>query len=709
MMGEAQGRVSLLSLVKRCARFDDGFRRTVGWFIQLCESQTVEDVAAGFRLFLRLLTNSCGWEQLQETSLKDTVKTILCRLDQNEPSKYVSQSSDRAEIFLCCVAINRYVRNMSGSWWGGDMTGFAENVIRCIEGLHSNMYVESAGSSRYSRAPTYASPSSTIRPRFPVIGYWGSRIEHYKTSERRPRPSAVPSSKVPPTILWESEHLVVLFKPPYWKCTPEKTRQVNSVESLVHSGRVESVQGFVKLCYNFDLSNCTVSNHGLCHRIDKETSGPIIVAKDASTKLFMAGQIHNHEMKKEYVCLVHGLLKKKEAAIEAPIKQMAGASHVSPQDGKAAFTKYRVEREFRKVFVSSRSEHTVVEHYSLCNVAILTGRTHQIRVHMNYIGHPLVSDSTYLDDRQLRSDREWCRRSFLHCHSLMFSTPRTCDGPGETIRVDCPLLGDLEDSLKYIEEIGRPLDNPHNNRGDKTAAPAAQTQEASSTEGGKTDSQKLTQAKEEHTAADNSTITYSKGENQSWPARSSSSVDRRNRDTSTSVSRENSLRQDPLLKRSSSHGTRVDSSTNVDKAEDGSRQTSGTATAAARPCRYRRYEEPEKKAPSKPPHESSSSGYQSPRCAAGGESNGGCGKRSSRSTTESCDAGRHSGDEDSTRKSMRVDVKESAFYQNRNAGSSQEHGKSSSSGGNGSSYKGYRWIRNRKKSATSPMARNIRS
>ena len=146
---------------------------------------------------------------------------------------------------------------------------------------------------------------------------------------------------------------------------------------------------------------------GVVHRIDKDTSGLLIVAKNDNAHVKMSEQIKNHEVKKTYIALVRGVFKENEATIDMPIgrspsdrKKMA-----VNKNGKNAITHIKVLKRFDK--------------YTLLQVNIETGRTHQIRVHLSHIGYPIVGDYTYSNGKNEFDVIGQC----LHAQKLEFKHP----------------------------------------------------------------------------------------------------------------------------------------------------------------------------------------------------------------------------------------------------------------------------------------------
>ena len=148
---------------------------------------------------------------------------------------------------------------------------------------------------------------------------------------------------------------------------------------------------------------------GIVHRLDKDTSGIIIVAKNDKAHIHLSEQIKNHQVKKTYIALVRGIVKENEATINMPIgrsekdrKKMAVT-----KKGKEAITHFKVLKRYDK--------------YSLLQVNIETGRTHQIRVHLSQIGYPIVGDEVYSNGKN-----EWnVNGQCLHAKSLEFIHPIT--------------------------------------------------------------------------------------------------------------------------------------------------------------------------------------------------------------------------------------------------------------------------------------------
>jgi 23S rRNA pseudouridine1911/1915/1917 synthase len=200
-------------------------------------------------------------------------------------------------------------------------------------------------------------------------------------------------------ILYEDEDVVVVNKPQ---------------GMVVHP----AAGNYTGTLVNAQLGKCNLSGingvirPGIVHRIDKDTSGILVVAKNDVSHNNLAEQIKNHSVTRVYVALVEGIIKDDEGAINAPIgrhpierKRMAVVS----RNGRNAITHYRVLERYR--------ENTLIE------ARLETGRTHQIRVHMAYIGHPLVGDPVYGYKKQ----KYKLKGQALHAKTLGFIHPTKCE------------------------------------------------------------------------------------------------------------------------------------------------------------------------------------------------------------------------------------------------------------------------------------------
>lgn len=247
-----------------------------------------------------------------------------------------------------------------------------------------------------------------------------------------------------PQVLFEDEHLLAINKPSGMIVnrgfvghapTAQGTTLQDWVESLSfwpaspESNRGERRPG--------SASGMTAfwQRSGIVHRLDKETSGVLLIAKTPEAFAELQRQFKARETEKVYVGLVHGRVEPEKGEIDAPIGRnpKVRTKFAVVESGRQAFTEYRVIANF-----SSRGEE-----FSLVEFYPKTGRTHQIRVHAKHIGHPIVSDYLYAGRKTARRDRKWCPRLFLHAQKLTFTHP-TSD---KRITVEAPLPHELHDIL----------------------------------------------------------------------------------------------------------------------------------------------------------------------------------------------------------------------------------------------------------------------
>jgi 23S rRNA pseudouridine1911/1915/1917 synthase len=175
---------------------------------------------------------------------------------------------------------------------------------------------------------------------------------------------------------------------------------------------------------------------GIVHRLDRDTSGLIIVAKNLRTQAALVDLMKLHKVEKRYIALVEGIVSLDKGSIDAPIgrdprhrQQMA----ITVVDGREARTHFKVLERFAR--------------HTLLLLQLETGRTHQIRVHLKAIGHPVVGDEVY-GSGHVQQDKE-LQRQFLHAYQLRFIHPST----GKVIELEAPLPSDLQIILNNPENL----------------------------------------------------------------------------------------------------------------------------------------------------------------------------------------------------------------------------------------------------------------
>lgn len=232
-------------------------------------------------------------------------------------------------------------------------------------------------------------------------------------------------------ILFEDESLLVINKP--------AGLVVNKAESV----KGKTIQGWMEkklraISHELRAINDFYKRAGVVHRLDKETSGVMVLAKNEETFVALQKQFKKRTVKKIYLALVHGSLKAKASDIKAPVKRSAfdRRRFMVSIKGREAVTYYKTLKVFQK-------EGGV---FSYLKVRPKTGRTHQIRVHFKHLGFPLVSDPLYLGKKTLRRDRQWCPRLFLHAAQIKFFHPEN----QQRLSFKASLPDDLQKALKTL-------------------------------------------------------------------------------------------------------------------------------------------------------------------------------------------------------------------------------------------------------------------
>lgn len=231
------------------------------------------------------------------------------------------------------------------------------------------------------------------------------------------------------SILFEDEHLLVISKPFGVVVNRARTVKGKTVQDWMDERlNVEEADEKFKESDFYKRS-------GLVHRLDKETSGCLILAKNEEAFQKLQASFKERNVKKEYVALVHGKLVPEKGEINAPVGRLPWNRErfgVVP-GGKEARTKYHVSGVMYQEFKGKK------EFYSFVNLFPETGRTHQLRVHMKYLGFPIVADYLYAGRKRHKKDRKWCPRVFLHAGKIEFPHPDT----GKVVVVEAPLPEEL--------------------------------------------------------------------------------------------------------------------------------------------------------------------------------------------------------------------------------------------------------------------------
>ena len=244
--------------------------------------------------------------------------------------------------------------------------------------------------------------------------------DNIKVEEEKPKEISLKPQDIPVEIIYEDKDIIVVNKPKGMVVHPANG---NPDGTLVNS--------LISICKDSLSGIGGEIRPGIVHRLDKDTSGVIVVAKNDKAHINLSEQIKNHKVEKTYIALVKGVVKANEATIDMPIgrstkdrKKMAVT-----KTGKNAITHFKVIKRFHN--------------YTLLEVKIETGRTHQIRVHLSQIGYPIVGDTTYSNGKN-----EWgIKGQCLHAKSLKFKHPIT----GKEMFLEAKMP-------EYFEEVINELD-----------------------------------------------------------------------------------------------------------------------------------------------------------------------------------------------------------------------------------------------------------
>lgn len=236
-----------------------------------------------------------------------------------------------------------------------------------------------------------------------------------------PAQLSIEKENIPLEIMYEDNDLLVVNKPRGMVVHPAPGNYTGTLVNalLYHCGdSLSGINGAVR--------------PGIVHRIDKDTSGLLLVAKNDIAHISLSEQIREHSLDREYRAVVHGRLKEQEGVVNAPIgrsptdrKKMC----VTDKNSKNAVTHYEILEEYKD--------------YTFIRCVLETGRTHQIRVHMSYIGHPVAGDPVYGPKNGVTYLNGQC----LHAAVLGFTHPVT----GERIRVESPLPEYFTDFIRRVK------------------------------------------------------------------------------------------------------------------------------------------------------------------------------------------------------------------------------------------------------------------
>lgn len=232
-----------------------------------------------------------------------------------------------------------------------------------------------------------------------------------------------------PQIIYEDSELLVLNKPSGWITNRAKT-----------TGNQPVVQDFLYNNFRYSISQNDSLRSGIVHRLDKETSGLLLVAKEKEFFVFLQKQFKKRKVTKEYLALAHGRVEPPDGIIEVPVGRLPWT--------RKKFGIIPGGRESKTFYQTISYYKLDKEPFTLLKLKPKTGRTHQIRIHLKYLGYSIVSDMLYAGRKTSRKDRKWCPRLFLHASKIMFKHPEN-----GKLEFETKLTKDLKNALDLLEKI----------------------------------------------------------------------------------------------------------------------------------------------------------------------------------------------------------------------------------------------------------------
>jgi len=236
-----------------------------------------------------------------------------------------------------------------------------------------------------------------------------------------------------PEIIWQDKSFIVLNKPTGWvvnRC--RTTRGKMTIEDWLQKADFGGKR--------FATLDAKGYRSGIVHRLDKGTSGILLVAKEKDVFENLQEQFYQRRVQKEYLALIHGIFPKSHRVL-APVGRL-------PWD-REKFGVIPGGKQSQTKFILKAVYHRQKEEYSLVSAFPKTGRTHQIRVHLRYLKMPIVADKAYVGRKRHQQDCQWCPRIFLHAFKIVFFHPET----GKKVNYQAGLPPDLKKALTNLTEI----------------------------------------------------------------------------------------------------------------------------------------------------------------------------------------------------------------------------------------------------------------
>jgi len=231
-------------------------------------------------------------------------------------------------------------------------------------------------------------------------------------------------------VLYEDLHVLVINKPPGIVVNRAQSVQEQTIQDWAE----ERIGSNTRSVHN-EEDRVFVERAGIAHRLDKETSGCLVLTKNPEALSHLMRQFKERIPKKKYIALVHGIVVPKKGEIRAPVGRLPWNRErfgILP-GGKEAVTKFVVHSSWSISHGKQKQELSLVE---LCPE---TGRTHQLRVHMKHINHPVIGDWQYAGRKTARNDRKWAPRVMLHAQTILFEHPVS----GKLLEITAPIPDDM--------------------------------------------------------------------------------------------------------------------------------------------------------------------------------------------------------------------------------------------------------------------------
>lgn len=252
-----------------------------------------------------------------------------------------------------------------------------------------------------------------VKPKYKLVA--GDKVI---IEPERPQKIDLEPENIPLDIVYEDDDVIVVNKPQGMVVHPAPGHPDHTlVNALLYHSPLSTINGEFR--------------PGIVHRIDKDTSGLLMVAKNDMAHRSLAAQLKAKTNQREYIALVHGIIKENSGTIDAPLGRSLKdrKKQAVVADGRHAVTHFKVLKRY--------------QHYTLVTCQLETGRTHQIRVHMKYIGHPLAGDPLYGPRKTLPGNGQ-----YLHARLLGFKHPRT----GKQMTFTTPLPDYFQKMLNKLDK-----------------------------------------------------------------------------------------------------------------------------------------------------------------------------------------------------------------------------------------------------------------